>query len=102
MYENIFDQISNAAEKRYLKESTIRQYYYAVSYFLRCTNKPVSELTIDDVDALIILTGWEDFKIFDLSEMKRRMEQKIIFDMCDVISDDIVDEYFEICKINLK
>ena len=53
MYENIFDQISNAAEKRNLKESTIRQYYYAVSYFLRCTNKPVSELTIDDVDAFL-------------------------------------------------
>ena len=53
MYENIFDQISNAAEKRNLKESTIRQYSYAVSYFLRCTNKPVSELTPDDVDAFL-------------------------------------------------
>ena len=57
---------------------------------------------IENVDALIILTGWDEFRDYDLSEMKKRMRQKIIFDMSNVISDNIKNENFEICKINIE
>lgn len=53
MYEDIFESIRKAAEKRNLRESTIQLYCSDVGYFLRCTEKPVSELTLDDVDAFL-------------------------------------------------
>lgn len=53
MYEDIFDSIRKAAEKRNLRESTIQLYCSDVSYFLRCTGKSVPELTLDDVDAFL-------------------------------------------------
>lgn len=53
MYEAISESIRKAAEKRNLRESTIQLYCSNVSYFLRCTEKPVSELTLDDVDAFL-------------------------------------------------
>lgn len=54
------------------------------------------------VDALIILTGWDEFKDYDLSEMKKRMRQNIIFDMRNVISDDVKNSGFKIYKIDIK
>ena len=51
MYKDIFESIRNAAEKRNLRERTIKLYCSDVSYFLRCTNKPVNELTLEDADA---------------------------------------------------
>lgn len=42
-----------AAGKRNLRESTIQLYCHDVGYFLRCTGKPVSDLTIDDVDSFL-------------------------------------------------
>jgi len=53
MYEDIFAQIRNEAEKRNLKETTINAYCNSVNYFLRIVNKNVSDLTIDDVDAFL-------------------------------------------------
>ena len=53
MYEDIFTQIRNEAEKRNLKENTINAYCNSVDYFLRTVNKAVSALTTDDVDAFL-------------------------------------------------
>ena len=53
MYENIFEAIRHAAEKRNLRERTIQLYCNNVSYFLRCTNKPVNALTLEDADAFL-------------------------------------------------
>ena len=53
MYEDIFSQIRNEAEKRNLRDSTINAYCYSVNYFLRSVNKDVSALTTDDVDAFL-------------------------------------------------
>lgn len=53
MYEDIFDSIRFAAEKRNLREATIRLYCSNVSYFLRFTEKPVSSLTLEDADAFL-------------------------------------------------
>ena len=53
MYEDIFSQIRNEAEKRNLKDSTINAYCNSVNYFLRSVNKDVTALTTDDVDAFL-------------------------------------------------
>ncbi len=53
MYEDIFAQIRNEAEKRNLKTSTINAYCNSVDYFLRVINKDISSLTTDDVDAFL-------------------------------------------------
>ena len=53
MYEDIFAQIRNEAERRNLKENTINAYCNSVGYFLRTVNKDVSALTTDDVDAFL-------------------------------------------------
>lgn len=53
MYEDIFAQIRNEAEKRNLRDSTITAYCNSVNYFLRSVNKDVSALTTDDVDAFL-------------------------------------------------
>lgn len=53
MYEDVFESIRKAAEKRNLRESTIQLYCSNVSYFLRYTEKPVSDLTLDDADAFL-------------------------------------------------
>lgn len=53
MYEDIFAQIRNEAEKRNLKETTINAYCNSVGYFLHNVNKDISALTTDDVDAFL-------------------------------------------------
>ena len=53
MYENIYESIRNAAQKRNLRESTINLYCNDVRYFLKCTGKDVTDLTIEDVDAFL-------------------------------------------------
>ena len=53
MYEDIFAQIRNEAQKRNLKESTIDAYCNSVVYFLRIVNKDISSLTTDDVEAFL-------------------------------------------------
>ena len=53
MYEDIFSQIRNEAEKRNLRDSTINAYCNSVNYFLRSVNKDVTALTTDDVDAFL-------------------------------------------------
>lgn len=55
MYEDIFESIRQAAEKRNLRERTIQLYCNDVSYFLRCTNKPVTDLTLEDADAFLTM-----------------------------------------------
>ena len=55
MYEDIFESIRHAAEKRNLRERTIQLYCSDVSYFLRCTNKPVTDLTLEDADAFLTM-----------------------------------------------
>ena len=59
MYKDIFESIRNAAEKRNLRERTIKLYCSDVSYFLRCTNKPVNELTLEDADAFLTMKRLE-------------------------------------------
>ena len=53
MYEKVFESIRQAAEKRNLRESTISLYCNDVRYFLKCTGKDVSDLTLDDVDTFL-------------------------------------------------
>jgi site-specific recombinase XerD len=55
MYEDIFESIRKAAEKRNLRERTIQLYCSNVGYFLRCTNKPVADLTLEDADAFLTM-----------------------------------------------
>lgn len=50
-------------------------------------------------NALIILTGWEEFKSYDLNEMGQRMEEKIIMDCRNIIKDEKDEKGFEIHKI---
>ncbi len=45
MYGHILGSIRQAAKKRNLRERTIHLYCSDVGYFLRCTNKPVADLT---------------------------------------------------------
>lgn len=59
MYEDIFESIRHAAEKRNLRERTIQLYCSDVSYFLRCTNKPVTDLTLEDADAFLTMKRLE-------------------------------------------
>lgn len=60
MYEDIYDSIRHAAEKRNLRERTIQLYCSDVGYFLRCTNKPVAELSLEDADAFLTMKRLED------------------------------------------
>ena len=53
MYEDIFESIRNAAQKRNLRESTINLYCNDVRYFLQCTGKEIADLTVEDVDAFL-------------------------------------------------
>ena len=50
MYEDIFELVTIAAQKRNLKESTAKAYCHALSPFLNAIGKPWQELTIADVD----------------------------------------------------
>jgi len=59
MYEDIFESIRQAAEKRNLRERTIQLYCSDVSYFLRCTSKPVTDLTLGDADAFLTMKRLE-------------------------------------------
>lgn len=53
MYEDIYNSIRLAAEKRNLRERTIQLYCNNVGYFLRCTNKQISELSLEEADAFL-------------------------------------------------
>ena len=53
MYEDIYNSIRLAAEKRNLRERTIQLYCNDVGYFLRCTNKQISELSLEEADAFL-------------------------------------------------
>ena len=46
MYEDIFELITIAAQKKNLKESTTKAYCHALSPFLNATGKPWQELTV--------------------------------------------------------
>lgn len=59
MYEEIFASIRQAAEKRNLWERTIQLYCSDVGYFLRCTNKPAAELSLEDADAFLTMKRLE-------------------------------------------
>ena len=50
MYEDIFELITIAAQKKNLKESTTKAYCHALSPFLNATGKPWQELTVADAD----------------------------------------------------
>lgn len=53
MYDEIFSQITNAANKRNLRDSTIHAYCTSVAHFLKYTDKPIDALTTDDVDTFL-------------------------------------------------
>lgn len=59
MYEDIFGSIRKAAEKRNLRERTIQLYCSNIRYFLRCTNKPVTDLTLEDADVFLTMKRLE-------------------------------------------
>ncbi len=44
MYNEIFSQITNAANKRNLRDSTIHAYCTSVAHFLKYTDKPIDVL----------------------------------------------------------
>lgn len=62
MYNEIFSQITNAANKRNLRDSTIHAYCTSVAHFLKYTDKPIDALTTDDVDTF--LTEKKTFRDF--------------------------------------
>ena len=49
MYEEIFNKIQSAANKRNLKDSTIHAYCTSVAHFLNHTAKDIDALTTDAV-----------------------------------------------------
>ena len=53
MYDEIFSQITNAANKRNLRDSTIHAYCTSIAHFLKYTDKPIDALTTDDDDTLL-------------------------------------------------
>ena len=53
MYDEILSQITNAANKRNLRDSTIHAYCTSVAHFLNYTDKPIDALTTDDVDSFL-------------------------------------------------
>lgn len=53
MYEEITAQIRLEAERKNLRESTIKAYCRNVEYFLRTVNKEIPDLSTDDVDAFL-------------------------------------------------
>lgn len=53
MYEEIFSQITDAAKKRNLRDSTIHAYCTSVRNFLKYTGKPTDALTTDDADTFL-------------------------------------------------
>ena len=53
MYNEIFSQIANAANKRNLRDSTIHAYCTSVAHFLKYTDKPIDALTTDDIDTFL-------------------------------------------------
>ena len=53
MYNEIFSQITNAANKRNLRDSTIHAYCTSVAHFLKYTGKSIDALTTDDVDTFL-------------------------------------------------
>lgn len=53
MYDEIFSQITNAANKRNLRDSTIYAYCTSVAHFLKYTDKSIDALTTDDVDTFL-------------------------------------------------
>ena len=53
MYEEIFNQIRSAANKRNLKDSTVHAYCTSVAHFLNHTAKDIDALTTDDVDIFL-------------------------------------------------
>ena len=55
MYEEIFNQIRSAANKRNLKDSTIHAYCTSVAHFLNHTAKDIDALTTDDVDIFLMM-----------------------------------------------
>ncbi len=50
MYEDIFELVTIAAQRRNLKESTTHRYCQALTPFLNAANKPWQELTIENAD----------------------------------------------------
>ncbi len=59
MYEDIYESIRLAAEKRNLRERTIQLYCNDVGYFLRRTNKPTVELSLEDADSFLTIKRLE-------------------------------------------
>lgn len=59
MYEEIFESVRQAAEKRNLRERTIQLYCSNIGYFLRCTGKPATDLTLEDADAFLTMKRHE-------------------------------------------
>lgn len=53
MYNEIFEQITIAANKRNLRDSAIHAYCTSVARFLKYTDKPTDALTTDDVDTFL-------------------------------------------------
>lgn len=58
MYEDIYNQIKLAAEKKNLKPSTANAYCHTIRHFLDYTGKPWNELIIDDADAFLTAKGY--------------------------------------------
>ena len=54
---------------------------------------------LNESNALIILTGWNEFKQYDLNEMGQRMKEKIIMDCRNIIKHEKDEKGFEIHKI---
>lgn len=53
MYEEIFRQITDAAKKRNLRDSTIHAYCTSVGHFLKYTDKAIDSLSADDADTFL-------------------------------------------------
>lgn len=83
-------QARKEAQERYFREET------SISY---CENKYEA---IKDVDAILLITEWKEFRSPDFGEMKMRMKNPVIFDGRNQYNKDILSQYgFEYYQIGV-
>ena len=94
----------NIIKKLSAKGAKIKVYDPLYKQFKDRINEPVEYCmskydATDNIDALIILTGWEEFKQCDLNEMEKQMKKKIIFDCRNIIKHQPDSRGFKIYRI---
>jgi UDPglucose 6-dehydrogenase len=108
-YEPEFDQLlfylplsGSAFKKVYYDELLDR----AVSKFVPADDLivPYTATSLEDADAMILLTEWKEFRAPDFGELKKQLKNPVIFDGRNQYNDEKLKslgfEYHQIGKVN--